>query len=83
MSKWIDLTEGMIICELCSRYYTPESFNAHLSQHSREEIETLRKLSQEALKMTAEEYKKFLRELECEAYRRAKESIEIEERTET
>ena len=73
MNEWIDLTEGMIICELCSRYYTPQSFYAHLSQHSKEEVELLRKLSQKTLGMTSEQYREFLLELECEAYRRARE----------
>jgi hypothetical protein len=74
MSEWRDLTEGMIIRELCSRYHSPESFYAHLSQHSKEEIELLRKLSQKTLGLTSEQYREFLLELECEAYRRARES---------
>ena len=74
MSKWRDLTKGMIICELCSRYYSPESFYAHLSQHSKEEIELLKKLSQKSLDMTSEQYEEFILELECESYARARES---------
>ena len=71
-----DLTVGMIICELCGRRFTPKGFYDHLSQHSREELETLKKLAETTINMTSEQYAEFLLELECEAYRRAKESME-------
>jgi hypothetical protein len=74
MSEWRELTEGMIVCELCSRYYTPQSFSGHLSQHSKKDVELLGKLSQKTLDMTSEQYREFTLEPECEAYRRARES---------
>jgi len=76
MSEWIDLTEGMLICELCSKYYSPESFYAHLWEHTREEIEVLKKLAKKTMSMTEEQYRDFVTHIEVEAYRRVKESME-------
>lgn len=78
MSEWIDLTEGMVICELCSRYYSSESFYAHLSQHTKEEVEVLKKLAEKSMSMTEEQYRDFIVHLEIEAYRKARESMEID-----
>lgn len=76
MSGWRDLTEGMILCELCSRHYSPESFYAYLSQHSKEELELLKKLAKKTLNMTAEQYDDFIVNLEIETYRSSKQSPE-------
>lgn len=69
MSEWRDLAEGMILCELCSRYYSPESFYAHLSEHTKEELEVLKKLAKKSMSMTEERYQQFIVELEVEACR--------------
>jgi len=76
--EWEDLTKDMIVCELCSRRYTPERFYAHLSGHTKEEVEILKKLSEKTKNMTSEQYRKFLTNLECESYARARESIKAE-----
>jgi len=70
----------MLICELCSKYFTPEEFYEHLKEHSKEEVLILNKLSEKTRKMTLEQYREFLTNLECESYREARDSIEIEER---
>jgi hypothetical protein len=59
----------MILCELCSRYYSPESFYAHLSEHTKEELEVLEKLAEKSMTMTEEQYRDFIVQLEVEAYR--------------
>ena len=51
-------------------------FYAHLSLHTKEEVEVLKKLTKKAMSMTEEQYRDFIVELEVEAYRRAKESME-------
>ena len=78
MSKWIDLTQGMIICEICSKRFTPERFFEHLKHHTTEELEVLKKLAKKTLSMTEEQYSLFLTNLECESYARARESIKAE-----
>ena len=74
--EWQDLTEGMLICELCSKYFTPEEFYEHLREHSKEEVLILKKLTEKLKNMTSEQYRKFLTNLECESYARARESTE-------
>jgi len=69
---WQDLTEGMLICELCSKYYTLEEFYEHLREHSKEEVLILKKLSEKTKNMTSEQYRKFLANLECESYARVR-----------
>jgi len=76
--EWQDLTAGMMICELCSKYYTPEEFYEHLKEHSKEEVLILKKLSEKSKNMTSEQYREFLTNLECESYARARESIKAE-----
>jgi len=76
--EWQDLTEDMLICELCSKYFTPEEFYEHLREHSKEEVLILKKLSEKSKNMTSEQYRKFLTNLECESYARARESIKAE-----
>ena len=70
MSEWIDLTEGLITCELCSTRFTPEGFYEHLKEHTKEEIEVLKKLAEKSMTMTEEQYRDFVVHLEVEAYRK-------------
>lgn len=78
--EWVDLTKDMIVCELCSKCYTPEEFYEHLKEHSREEILILKELAKKTMNMTSEQYREFLTNLECESYREARDSIETEEK---
>jgi len=49
--EWVDLArESKIVCELCSRRFTEEGFYEHLSEHSMEEIEALKRLAELSLK---------------------------------
>jgi len=70
------LDSDLIICELCSRAMSPKLFYEHLSEHTIEEVQLLKKLSKKTMKMTTEEYKDFFRNLEIESYQRAKQAIE-------
>lgn len=57
----------MLICELCGRQYSAEASYEHLSGHTKEEVEVLKRLK--TPEMTEEEYKEFLTNLELETYR--------------
>lgn len=59
----------LITCELCSRQMTPELFYTHLSEHTIEEVELLKKLGKKTMKMTSEELRAFVSALDLESYR--------------
>jgi hypothetical protein len=62
MSEWIDLTEALIICELCQHSYSAKSFLEHLNVHSIEEVKALKQLAELSLK-DKEQYKALCWEL--------------------
>lgn len=67
------------ICELCQRLYSSEeSFLEHLSEHSKEEIEALKKLAELSLK-DEEAYETLCWELiRLEYFERLKEAENVE-----
>lgn len=67
--EYINIDRDLITCELCSRAYCPESFYEHLLEHTRDEVELLRKLSEKTRDMTTAEYDDFFLNLEVETYR--------------
>ena len=67
--------DDTIICELCSRGFSEDLFYQHLSRHTIAEVELLKKLSEQTMNMTSEEYKDFFRRLEIESYQQAQQSL--------
>ena len=71
MTKPKEQIQGMLVCELCSRSYTPEAFYNHLKEHTKEERSLLMELLEITKKMTPEEYNDFITSVEIEVYREA------------
>lgn len=59
----VDLTSEMITCELCQKRFHEENFYKHLSTHSKEEVEALRKIAERKLRMSSEEEQQFNMEI--------------------
>ena len=73
--EWRDLTEGMIVCEFCSRKFSEEAFYLHLSEHTMEEVKKLKELAELSLR-DEEEYKALCWELiRLEYFERLKEGV--------
>ena len=73
-NEFIVLGRDHIICEICSRSYSQETFYEHLFEHSLEEVEVLKKLSERTKDMTPEQYEDFLVKLDFESFKRLRQS---------
>jgi len=74
--EYVDLArECNMVCEFCSRRFTEELFLEHLSEHSKEDIEALKRLAELSLR-DEEEYKALCWELiRLEYFERLKEGV--------